>query len=252
MARPLKLAVLPATLFLVGLPAMAQPADDSIPRLPNGKPDLSGVWDHPRTADLTRATNECGSITKGCKHVPPSSISFTSLGLAKWNDKASHVDWTARCLPWGYTRSWGTEYPVEIVQTPQRLAIMFESNNVYKIIPTGGTPMPASIEPSWWGVSRGHWEGDTMVVETKGFNAMTYLDTAEHPHGEQLQVVEHFQMVDKNHMTREVTVTDPEYYEKPFQYTGTLARMKPGTELMEYVCMENNKWLERHLGAGAH
>ena len=189
MARLLKLAVLSVAVFLVGLPAVAQPADDSIPRLPNGKPDLSGVWDHPRTNDLTRATNECGSITKGCKHVPPASISFTALGLAKWNDKAGHVDWTARCLPWGYTRAWGTEYPVEMVQTPQRLAIMFESNNVYKIIPTDGTPMPASIEPSWWGVSRGHWEGDTMVVETKGFNSMTYLDTAEHAHGEQLQVV---------------------------------------------------------------
>jgi len=252
MASPLKLPVLAIAAFLVRLPAVAQPAGDAIPRLPNGKPDLAGIWDHPRTADLTRATNECGSITKGCKHVPPPSISFTSVGLAKWNDKASHVDWTARCLPWGYTRSWGTEYPVEIVQTPQRLAIMFESNNVYKIVPTNGTPMPASIEPSWFGVSRGRWDGDTMVVETKGFNAMTYLDTAEHPHGEQLQVVERFQMIDKNHMTREVTVTDPEYYEKPFQYTGTLARMKAGTELMEFVCMENNKWLERHLGAGAH
>lgn len=252
MANPLKLAVLTIAACLVSLPAVAQPAGDAIPRLPNGKPDLGGVWDHPRTADLTQATSECGSFTKGCKHVPPPSISFTSFGLAKWSDKASHVDWTARCLPWGYTRSWATEYPVEIVQTPQRLAIMFESNNVYKIIPTDGAPMPASIEPSWWGVSRGHWEGDTMVVETKGFNAMTYLDTAEHPHGEQLQVVERFQMIDKNHMTREVTVADPEYYEKPFQYTGTLARMKAGTELMEFVCMENNKWLERHPGAVTH
>jgi len=99
MARSLKLMVLAVTVFLIGLPVVAQTADGPIPRLPNGKPDLSGVWDHPRTNDLTRATNECGSITKGCKHVPPSSISFTSLGLAKWNDKASHVDWTARCLP---------------------------------------------------------------------------------------------------------------------------------------------------------
>jgi hypothetical protein len=245
-----KLPLLAAVLIL-RLPALAQSADASIPRLPNGKPDLAGVWDHPRTADLTRATNECGSIAKGCKHVPPASISFTALGLAKWNDKASHVDWSASCLPWGLTRSWGTEYPVEIVQTPQRLAIMFESNNVYKIVPTDGTPMPKSIEPQWWGVSRGHWEGDAMIVETKGFNAMTYLDTAEHPHGEQLQVLERFQMADKDHVTREVTITDPEYYEKPFQYTGTLSRMKPGTELMEFVCMENNKWLARHA-TGAH
>jgi hypothetical protein len=110
--------------------------------------------------------------------------------------------------------------------------------------------MPQSIEPSWWGVSRGHWEGDAMVVETRGFNAKTYLDTAEHQHGEKLQVVERFQMIDRNHVTREVTITDPEYYETPFKYTGTLARMTPGTELMEFVCMENNKWLERHSAAG--
>ena len=252
MASSLKVALLSVAVFLACSSVLAQPAGNPIPRLPNGKPDLSGVWDHPRTNDLTRATNECGSIAHGCKHVPPDKLAFTPFGLAKWNDKASHIDWTARCLPWGYTRAWGTEYPVEIIQTPGRLAIMFESNNVYKIIPTDGTPMPKSTEPSWWGVSRGQWEGDTMVVETMGFNAKTYLDTAEHPHGEQLQVVERFQFVDNNHMTREVTVTDPEYYEKPFKYTETLSRMKPGTELMEFVCMENNKWLERHSGAGAH
>ena len=246
MCRP---AMLSVGIIFLGLSSVAYSADEAIPRLPDGKPDLSGVWDHPRTADLTRPTNECGSIAKGCKHVPPESVSFTPLGKAKWNDKESHIDWTARCLPWGLTRSWGTEYPVEIVQTPQRLAIMFESNNVYKIVPTDGTGMPKSIEPSWWGVSRGHWDGDTMVVETRGFNAMTYLDTAEHGHGEQLQVVERFRMIDKDHMTREVTIADPEYYEKPFTYTGTLVRMKPGTELMEFVCMENNKWIDRHSAA---
>lgn len=252
MASPLKPAAVSVVLFLAGVSALAQSPDDSILRLSNGKPDLSGVWDHPRAADLTRPANECGSIATGCKHVPPASLSFTPFGLTRWNDKASHVDWTARCLPWGYTRAWGTEYPVEFVQTPVRLAIMFESNNVYKIVPTDGTPMPKSVEPSWWGVSRGHWDGDAMVIETRGFNAMTYLDTAEHPHGEQLQIVERFQPIDKAHLTREVTVTDPEYYEKPFRYTETLSRMKPGTELMEFVCMENNKWMERNHAAGAH
>ena len=64
MARPLKFAVLSVTVFLAGLPAVAQRADDSIPRLPNGKPDLSGVWDHPAPINLARAANECGSITK--------------------------------------------------------------------------------------------------------------------------------------------------------------------------------------------
>ena len=84
MARPLKLVALSVTVFLVGLPAVAQSADDSIPRLPNGKPDLAGVWDHPRTTDLTRALNECGSITKGCKHVPPASISPARRCCQDW------------------------------------------------------------------------------------------------------------------------------------------------------------------------
>lgn len=235
-----------AGLLWAGAAAPAQTGSAAIPRLANGKPDLSGVWDHPRTADLTRATNQCASITTGCKHEPPGPLPFTELGRRVFEDKASHVDWTARCLPWGYTRAWGTEYPVEFLQTPQRLAILFESNNIFKVVPTDGTPMPQNIDPTWWGVSRGHWEGDTLVVETTGFNAKTYLDTVEHPHGEKLHVLERFQMPDKDRILREVTITDPEYYQRPFTYRQTLARMKPGTELMEYVCMENNRWLERH------
>ena len=231
---------------LVALASVGAMAQSDIPRMANGKPDMGGVWDHPRSANLMLASNQCSNGTAGCKHVPPAAMEFTALGLAKWNDKEGHVDWTARCLPWGYTRAWGTEYPVEFVQTPQRLAILFESNNVFKVIPTDGMPVPQGADPNWWGVSRGHWDGDALIVETKGFNAMTYLDTAEHPHGEQLQITERFQMVDRNHMTREVTLTDPEYYQKPLKYTVTLSRMKPGTELMEYVCMENNKWLEKH------
>ncbi len=242
-----RLTVFTAAFIIVSVPAGAQAPDNPIPRMPNGRPDMGGVWDHPRTGNLEQPSDECGSPTRGCKH-EPGPLSFTELGLATYRDKANHIDWTAVCLPWGYQRAWGTTYPVEFVQTPARLAIMFESNNVYKIVPTDGTPMPESIEPSWWGVSRGHWEGDTMVVETKGFNAKTYLDTAEHPHGEKLEMTERFQMIDKDHLTREVTITDPDYYEKPFKFLDTLARMKPGTELMEYVCMENNRWLERRLG----
>jgi len=74
MTNALNLAVLAVAAFIVHLPAVAQSRDDSIPRLPNGKPDMGGVWDHPRTNDLTRATNECGSIAKGCKHEPPASL----------------------------------------------------------------------------------------------------------------------------------------------------------------------------------
>jgi hypothetical protein len=225
----------------------AQSAPKDVPRLPNGKPDFNGVWDHPRAGDLTKNAKACGSGTKGCIHEGPANLSYTAAGMNKWKN-GSHYDYTARCLPWGYTRSWGTEYPVEFLQTPQRMAILFESNNLYHVIPTDGTALPKDADPNWNGTSVGHWEGDTLVVDTVGFNDKTYLDTAEHPHGEKLHITEKFSPIDKDHISREVTYTDPETYEQPFVVKETLARMKPGSELMEYVCMENNKdLLEGHL-----
>lgn len=241
-----------AVLSLVSIPAAAQTAAKAgdVPRLPNGKPDFNGVWDHPRAANLMAKGNACGSGTEGCKHEAPPPLSFTAKGLKEWNDKDNHYDYTARCLPWGYTRAWGTEYPVEIMQTPQRVAILFESNNVYKVIPTDGRGLPKDPEDNWWGTSVGRYEGDTLVVDTIGFNEKTYLDTAEHPHGPKLKVTERFTMIDKDHMAHETTYTDPDYYETPFTVKDVISRMKAGTELMEYVCMENNKdLLEGHLNS---
>jgi hypothetical protein len=221
---------------------------EDIPRLTNGKPDFNGVWDHPRVADVTRSSNACAATATGCSQQGAGELPFTEWGLAQWKDVQHRFDYSAHCLPWGYTRAWQVEYPVEIMQTPNRLALLFESNNIFHVIFTDGRGHPKDLDPSWMGHSVGTWEGDTLVVDTIGFNGRTWIDTAEHPSSDQLHVVERIHFIDRQHLGYEVTWEDPKTYTKPIKNTRVLARMKPGEELMEYWCMENNKdLLEGHL-----
>ena len=118
-----------------------------IPRLSNGKPDFSGVWDHPRVADVTRDGNTCGGGTRGCTQKGSGELSFTAEGAKRWN--GPRIDFTAYCLPWGYLRSSQVEYPIEIVQRPERLAFLYESNNVFHVVHTDGSDHPKDLEPTW-------------------------------------------------------------------------------------------------------
>lgn len=233
--------------FLAAAVGAAAQSND-IPRLSDGKPDFNGVWDHPRVADVTRNGTGCGGETPGCKQQGTGELPFTEWGLQQWKTKEQRVDYSARCLPWGYTRAWQVEYPVEIVQTPKRIALLFESNNIFHVIHTDGTGHPKDLEPTWMGHSIGRYEGDTLIIDSIGFNGKTWIDTAEHPSSEQLHVIERVHYIDPQHLSYEVTWEDPKTYTRPIQNTRVLSRMKPGDELMEYWCMENNKdLLEGHL-----
>ena len=236
-----------ALIFLAtGLAALAQSSD--IPRLANGKPDFNGVWDHPRVGDVTKNSNSCAANTPGCKQIGTGELPFTEWGLQQWKSKEQRVDYSAHCLPWGYTRAWQVEYPVEIVQTPARIALLFESNNIFHVIHTDGSDHPKDLDSTWMGHSVGRYEGDTLVVDTIGFNGKTWIDTAEHPSSDQLHVIERIHYIDPQHLAYEVTWEDPKTYTRPIKNTRVLVRMKPGEELMEYWCMENNKdLLEGHL-----
>jgi hypothetical protein len=226
------------------------PASDGkpIPRLADGKPDFNGIWDRPRTADVTRDSNECcsGAPTVGCKQKGSGALAYTAWGQEQW--RGEKFDYAGRCLPWGYTRAMQTAYPLEIVQTPKRLAYLFESNNVFHVVPTDGRKLPEKPEPTWLGVSAGRYEGDTLVIETAGFNGLTWIDTAEHPSSDALKVTERLRLIDADHIEYEVTWDDPKTYTKPFKNTRIWVRMSPESELMEWWCMENNKdLLEGHL-----
>ena len=235
-----------APTFASGQSAASKAAN--IPRLADGKPDFSGVWDKPRVTDITRNSNGCGSgaSTEGCKQTGSGELSYTAWGQEQW--KGQRFDYAARCLPWGYTRAMQTAYPVEFVHTPKRLAILFESNNVFHVVPTDGRTHPKDVEPSWMGHSVGKYEGDTLIIDTIGFNGKTWIDTAEHPSSDALHVIERVRLIDADHLEYEVTWDDPKTYAKPLKNTRIFVRMKPGEELMEWWCMENNKdLLEGHL-----
>ena len=214
---------------------------NDIPRLPNGKPDFNGIWDHPRVADVTKDGKGCGSYTPGCMQKGAGELPFTQSGLAVWKDEEHRFDYSGHCLPWGYTRAWQVEYPVEIVQTPERMAILFESNNIFHVVRTDGSQHPKNLEPTWMGNSIGWYEGDTLVIDTIGFNGKTWIDTIEHPSSDALHVTEHIHFIDPQHLAYDVTWEDSKTYTKPIQNTRVLSRMKPGDELMEYWCMENNR-----------
>ena len=159
----------------------------------------------------------------------------------------SKFDYTGHCLPQGMTRSMNSPFPIEIIQTAKRVAILFEAWNVFHVIPTDGRAFPADIEPTWIGTSIGHWDGDTFVVETRGFNGKTNLDTAGHQHSDQMHLTQRFTRTDEKHMAYEVIIDDPILYTKPWKNVRTFT-LRPDWELMEYSCMENNKdLLDGHI-----
>ena len=229
-------------LSLAPTPAIGQSASPTpgIPRLANGKPDFSGVWARPRVADITRDGRGCGSVERECTQKGSGALAFTPLG--EQMDKAPKFDYTAFCLPWGYTRAMQTEYPVEIIQTPKRFVYLFESNNIFHVVPTDGRQLPKELDPKWMGTSVGWYEGDTLVIDTRGFNGRITLDVGgEHPTSDAMHIVERLRYTDVNHVAYELTIDDPKVYTSPVTNIRTWVRMRPDEELMEYFCMENNK-----------
>jgi hypothetical protein len=212
--------------LLCAVVGTAQTAKTESPRLYDGKPDLNGVWDIPYTNDMGRGV--------------PGGLPFTPLGADDFkNYDPAKFDYTGHCLPAGLTRLVNTPMPMEIVQTPKKTVFLFEGFSSYIVVPTDGRKHTKDPDPTWYGESIGWYEGDTLVVDSIGFNEKTRLDTIGHGHSDQLHVIQRFTRIDAKTMSFEITVEDPKMYSKPFTNKRTF-RMNPG-ELMEYSCEENNK-----------
>jgi hypothetical protein len=108
-----------------------------------------------------------------------------------------------------------------------------------------GRKHPDDPSPTWFGHSIGHWEGNTLVVDTIGLNDKFWLDSAGTPHTEQLHLIERFTRPDYNTLQRVVTIDDPGAFTKPFEVTYTAKLGDPDSEIIEYFCIENNQWGER-------
>ncbi len=194
-------------------PAAAAPTaapSGPAPRTASGKPDLSGVWTVPYVPDMTRSRPN----QKGMAELP-----FTPEGEA--NFKAydpANGDYTGVCMPFGLVRSMNAPYPLQIMQNDKYVAILWEQSTWFHVIPVD-RPVKvtaASENPQWFGHSVGRWEGDTLVVETSGFNGYTRLDTIGHPHSDQLRVRQTFQRTDADHIAYTITIDDPKMYTKPW------------------------------------
>jgi hypothetical protein len=153
--------------------------------------------------------------------------------------RATGADSRGTCLPIGIPAAGLLSEPFKIVQSPRLIAVLYEDS--HRQVYTDGRVFPAEFaQPSWLGYSVGHWEGDTLVMETAGFNDKTWLDVSGHPHSEALRIVERYRRRDFGHMDAEMTFDDPQMYTKPFTIKVTF-ELQPDSDIFEYFCDENEK-----------
>jgi hypothetical protein len=239
-----------------GKPNLTAPA----PRTADGKPDLSGVWRvQPNSReDLKRIFGGLVDAVDALS-VPGMELDYINkyfvsvLADFKPNEaplrpeavafmrKGAAVGGPMRvCLPAGPVAPYIPD-PHKLVQTPSQLVILYEADNSHRQIYIDGRQLPKEfIQTSWQGYSAGKWDGDTLIVETGGFNDKTRLDILGHPHSEALRVTERFHRRDFGHMDVEMTFDDPQFYSKPFAIKYTEVLM-PDTDVLEFVCAENEK-----------
>jgi len=228
-----------AMLMLAAAPASAQWATPSVtkpnlvaaaPRVADGHPDLTGLWQ--LGIEIGYAANITADLASG--DIQPWAAALSRKRLEDFGKDDPEI---TGCLPGGprhITRGGLTK----IIQTPALIVFLFEDLS-YRQIFLDGRALPRDPNPTWMGYSTGHWDGDTLIVETAGFNDRTWLDFAGHPHSEALRMTERFHRRDVGHMDLQVTLSDPAVYARPLTLSagGTLS---VNNELIEYVC-ENEK-----------
>jgi hypothetical protein len=154
-------------------------------------------------------------------------------------DPDSGPDPTERCIPPGIPRTMMQPFPWEIVQARDRVIMIFEYQSLVRQIFMDGRGHPKDLEPTYMGHAIGKFEGDTLVIDTVGFNDKTWLDPMGLPHSDAMHVVEHIRRVDHDTLVDEYTIDDPKAYTKSWTTQRTF-KLKPDWQIQEYVCAENN------------
>ena len=209
--------------FRVSLLTPHQTPSGPTPRTPDGRPDLSGVWYAQRTVDPGK----------------PAPLPWAD---ALQKDRAANNSKDApgaHCLPRGLTNA-GALFPYKLIQTPTLLVMLFEDDTPsHRQVFLDGRGHPKDADPSWMGHSIGHWEGETLVVDTVGFNDQSWIDTAGHPHTEMLHITERMRRVDVGHLEIELTIEDAGAYAAPW-VIKRIADLDVKDEIGEYVCIDRD------------
>jgi hypothetical protein len=207
---------------------VARPPTGPVPRLSNGKPDLSGVWlfGGPRN-DIRTA------LPKG------ETLPILPEVQKRMATQQAGDDPQAHCLPIPPPRT--SPYPWRMVVTPTHVFFIYEMYGYRQVFMDGRKHPPAAeLDPTWAGHSIGWWEGDTLVVDTVGMNDKTWFDNVGHRHSDKLHMVTRYTRTDLGHMQVDYTIDDPGAYSRPFTLKSQ-ALLMPGEELIEYICNENNQ-----------
>jgi hypothetical protein len=246
------LALIGAVAFLLPRSASNTSADVSaMPRTSDGKPDLNGIWQalgtahwdleaHSTRGPVLPAYGTVGAVPAGPSYVEGGDIPYKPDALAKRKENAANwpkMDPEVNCYMPGVPRAMYLPYPFQIVQSPQFMLMAFEFHGATRPIHLEKTePLPID---SWMGHSVGSWEGDTLVIQTDGFNDLTWFDRAGNYHSEALKVTERITPMTRDALSYEATIDDPTIFTRPWKISMPLyRRLDPQAELMEFNCVE--------------
>jgi hypothetical protein len=224
------------------------------PRASDGKPDLSGVWTGEPTphGEVTLVLGEHfydlqTDVEDNSKYtfnvlwdIKPVEELLRPEGQALMKKRTSSSAPTANCLPGGIPFAMLIK-PFKIVETTREIVMLFEHFDPPRQIHTDGRALPKDPEPSWLGSSTATWQGQTLVVETVGFNGRSWLDGFGHPVSEALHLTERYRRRDFGHMDVEMTFDDPKYYTRPFTVKLPMRLIPDSSDVFEDVCAENEK-----------
>lgn len=237
-----RLAAISAIALMSALAASPQSApapQKNLPRTADGKPNFEGIWQAESTAAADLQDHAARyNMLAGRSVIEGGEIPYQPWAAAKKAENFQNrqkADPLNQCFIPGVPRIMYLDFPFQIFQTPQAVAMAFEWSLDYRLIHTNGTPHPTDLD-SWIGDSRGHWEGDTLVVDVSNNNDKTWLDMAGDFHSDALHVVERYRMIGPDTIEYQATIEDAKVFTKPWTIRIPLRRRTDRDRLFEYVC----------------
>ncbi len=202
--------------------------------------DLSGVWMQYRDGDVPGTPGMNGVNERFRPPLTPWGQAKVESAQALQGAKAvagKEDNSALRCEPSGPPQVLILPNPWEIVQIPGRVLMFFEEQHIWREIWTDGRPLPKDPDPSWLGYSVGHWEGDTLVVETVGFNDKEWVDLYGNPRTPTTHLTERYRRLNHDTLEQQIIIEDPRVFTKPWVSPPKLHKLEPGWEIAEWFCV---------------